>query len=166
MSDRTTVDLYVLKIHKEYIRELYANYNPYEEQFFNPNKELVAQFSFDEVNYGELHDLDLLEDNGIPYTVDWGIGDEFSQGSRSLRFDDKGSKIKSIYYAEELRIPFLELVNILRCSDPLTIIKDKVDEMQSISTPLPWEDQEENSKLYLTRKLIGANNECDSTESP
>lgn len=159
MSDSTTVDLYVLKIHKEFVRELYSDCNPFEEQFFNPNKELVAQFSFDEVKYGELPDLDTLEGQGIPYTVDWGMVDEYSPGSRSLRFDSKGNKIKSSFYEEELSIPYLELVNILRCSDPLTIIKDKVDEMQSISTPLPWEDQEQNSKLYLTRKLIVANNE-------
>lgn len=166
MRDVTSVDLYVLKIHEEYIRELYANYNPYEEQFFIPNGALVAQFSFDEVNYGELHDLDVLEEQGIPYTVDWGTGNDFSQGSQSLRFDDKGNKIKITYYEEDLSIPYLELVKILKGKKPLTVIKEKVNEMQRISTPLPWEDQEQNSKIYRTRKLIGASNECNSTESP
>lgn len=166
MSDSTSVDLYVLKIHEEYIRELYANYNPYEGHFFNPNDDLVTQFSFDEVNYGELYDLDILEEKGISYTVDWGTGYEVSQGSTSLRFDDEGNKVKSTYYEEELSIHYLELVKILKSNKPLTTIKERVNEMQRISTPLPWEDQEENSKIYLTRKLLGASNECNSTESP
>ena len=166
MSDRTTVDLYVLKIHEEFVRELYANYDPYEELFFNPNKEIIAQFSFGDINYGELHDLEILEDKGIPYTVDWGNGDEYSRGSSSLRFDDNGNKIKDSYFIEELSIPYLELAKILKSNKPLTVIKEKVDEMQRISNPLPWEDQEENAKIYLTRKLIGASNECNSTESP
>lgn len=166
MSDGTTVDLYVLKIHEEYIRELYANYNPYEGQFFNYNKDLVALFSFEDINYGELHDLDILEEEGISYTIDWGIGDSFSQGSKSLRFDDKGNKIKSTYFEDELSIPYLELVKILKSAEPLTVIKEKVAEMESISTLLPWEDQDQNAKIYRTRKLIGASNECNSTESP
>ena len=166
MSDSTTVDLYVLKIHEEITYELYADDKPYQEQFFNSNGDLFTQFTFDEVNYGELHDLEILEEQGIPYTVDWGNGNEYSQGSSSLRFDDNGNKIKDSYYIEELSIPYLELVKILKGKKPLTVIKEKVNEMQRISTPLPWEDQEENSKIYLTRKIIGANNECNSTESP
>ena len=166
MSDSTTVDLYVLKIHEEFVRELYANYNPCEDLFFNHNDEIVAQFSFDEVNYGELYDLDILEEKGISYTVDWGMGYEVSRGSMSLRFDDNGNKIKDSYYIEELSIPYLELVKILKSNKPLTTIKERVNEMQRISTTLPWEDQEENSKIYLTRKLLGASNECNSTESP
>lgn len=166
MSDSTSVDLYVLKIHEEFIRELYSDYDPYQEQYFNPNDELIVQFSFEEVNYGELHDLDILEEKGISYTVDWGVGDEFCQGSKSLRFDAKGNKVKSIYYEDEMNIPYLELVKILKSNKPLTTIKERVNKMQRIITTLPWEDQEQNSKIYLTRKLLGANNECDSTESP
>ena len=166
MNDSTSVDLYVLRKHEEFIRELYVDYDPYEDHYFNPNDDLITQFSFEEINYGELHDLGLLEEQGIPYTVEWGKGDEYSQGSQSLRFDSKGNKIKISYYEDELSIQFLELVKIIKSSHPLDIIKEKVDEMQRISTPLPWEDQEQNAKIYLTRKLIGANNECDSTESP
>lgn len=166
MSDSTIVDLYVLKLHEEFIRELYANRDPFEDHFFNPNDDLVTQFTFDDVNFGELDDLDILEEQGIPYTVDWGNGDEYSRGSSSLRFDDNGNKISTTYYVEELSIPCLELVKILKSADPLTTIKERVNEMQRISTPLPWEDQDQNSKIYLTRKLLGANNECDSAESP
>lgn len=150
MGDRTTVHLVILRKDAHLIEDLISeNYG--EEDGFNADP-LLIQYRFDEVNYGDLPFLPTLLSMGIPYDSDWGRGDEYGEGTESLRLDLEGKPIEKAHYAEDAGIPVSALLPFI---DSPTELRNLILTRKEELSVLPWDDQEANAKLYRMRSLIG-----------
>lgn len=146
MGDRTTVDLTVLNKHAAEAKELFE-YEPEE----IGNNEKFTTFCFYEVNYGTLPFLGKMMEAGIPFDSDWGSGGDYGPGTHSCRYHDDG-ELQEIELSNEYRNPDInELMKLI--DDPEALIGKILLHHQAV-TPLPWDKQLENSKLFRTKKLI------------
>lgn len=118
----------------------------------------VTHFYFDEVNYGDLPFLGVLQDAGIPYNSEWESGDEYGPGKETLRFTPQGeAEVKEVYDAD--RNPDLdELLALLRQTPrPAqrqarleSYIRNHADKVISRS----WDSQVVFGKMYRARQLL------------
>jgi len=122
--------------------------------------EFVTYF-LDEVNWGnpDLHWICFK--NLIPYDITHGPGDEYSAGGSSLRFNNEGLGIRTMYSGDSRAIDLTYALSVLRA---LTLSdKEKVEEIlryaeekETRQVPLAWDTQEYNVSIAKARQLIGA----------
>ena len=147
MGDRVHVMLEVLSIHAETVESIDDSFDYQEED------NGITAFNFTEVNYGELSFLSELEHKGISYSASWSSGCEFSAGCKSCRFTADGQKIiKEIY--ENHKNPSLQHLTLLL--DNYTALREYIEEFAESIKVLPWDNQEEYGKIYLTKQLLRA----------
>lgn len=147
MGDRTTVALRVLTVHLEQVKTIIEN-----EAVIDEEDEFTLIW-FDEVNYGELSFLKDLEEKGIPYDSSWERGSNYYSGTRYHRFTDEGEAVQKDVYDDALNPVLSALMELLDSPQKLA---EAIVEAHAKVTPLPWDTQEQNSKRFLARKLIGA----------
>ena len=149
MGDRTTVTLTVLKEHAE---EAQLHFDGWEAEYIdNDASHRFQRFTFYEVNYGTLPFLAELMEAGIPFDSDWDHGGDYGPGTHYSRYNDDGG-IQEIELSNEYRNPDInELMKLI--GDPQALIGKIVSHHMAV-TPLPWDNQLENSKLFKTKKLI------------
>ena len=115
----------------------------------NPNRHITLEY--EEVNYGDLDFLYCLKDNGIPYDSRWSDGDNYGAGTAYLRFTPKGEAIEITVPDGQENPPLPKLMDLI--SDPQALV-DYIVEFHDSVTPLPWDNQQEYAKLYLTMQLL------------
>ena len=148
MGDRTTVYLTVLAVHKE-LAEVHIDDQACDEEA----EGLHVKYTFYDVNYGNLPFLDAMDHEGIPYDSTWESGDEYGEGTQSGRFTHEGIFVDKTVYGSSQGVPLDTLIPLLGDHAALVACIKKCQEEISV---LPWENQEEYSKLYRARKLINA----------
>ena len=148
MSDRTNVYLTVLNVHAIEAEKIFNN----EADDFE--KRLVDTiFTFEDIKYGTLAFLDILTDAGIPYDSAWCQGSGYGEGTQSCRFTSEGEAIVKTVYLSAHNIPLEELLPLLDDSPALVAC---IKSWHEDTVVLPWERQEEYSKIFRTKKLINA----------
>jgi len=152
MGDRTYVQLKLLRTHVEKAHPFLEDYGITEENVYNdPEDSQTVVFGFEKVNYGELPFLPDLEKLGIPFDSVWGSGDEYSEGYQYNRYDAQGEQVAVVLYDEDLSVPIMELETVLHDYNALAdLVRERIKGIQVI----PWDNQERNSKLFLTKQLI------------
>lgn len=147
MGDRTSVILTVLEAHKDRANDLF----PFPCDEDHQDTDGQWSFYFNEVNYGELGFLALLEKAGIPYDSNWKDGPEFTEGTEHGRFTETGEFLRKEIYDSSYSIPLDTLMEYIDQPDALRrrILAHK-DNLEVI----PWDNQLEYSKLYLATQLI------------
>lgn len=148
MGDRTTVTLSVLTAQAKTAEALFVD------RYFDvalDTDPLIFQWTFEEVNYGELPFLHKLQQAGIAYDSEWGRGDEYGSGCKSCRFTSLGTAIDKEIYDENLNPNLAALLERIDQSDHLR--QYILDHQESITT-LPWDNQEEYGKRYRVTQLI------------
>jgi hypothetical protein len=106
---------------------------------------------FDEVNYDNLNGLKQLAEAGIPFDSAWGINAEFSNGTLYSRYTDSGGLIQFEVYDTEINP---DIHRLLKLIDNYKELKEYILIYKERTTPLPWETQEKNSKLFRAIRLI------------
>ena len=150
MGDRTTVYLTVPASMKERAEAQFGSYTPIDENAADV-LEGFHRFTFDEVNYGELPFLENLTSEGIPYDSDWCQGGEYGEGMESCRFIAAGGVVIKTVYACDANPSMQQL--IARIDHP-DMLRQFILEHQAHQKSLPWDNQEEYSKLYRMIQLI------------
>ena len=148
MGDRTSVILTILRVHAERAVEIMGDEAP--EASDEVDYEYV-EYSFDEVNYGNLPFLGKLRDAGIAHDSTWADGSEYSAGTHYCLCTQNCYCIeKSIYYCD-LSID----VNILmaKIDEPKELRALIIKHHETVKV-LDFDDQEEYGKRYLAKKLI------------
>ncbi|MCD1628494.1 hypothetical protein [Marinobacter shengliensis] len=152
MGDRTYVTLTVRRVDKERTLQICkeANYEPNELNQL-PGSSPLQNMGFEEVNYGELPFLRDLVKAGIPFDSSWASGDEYGEGCEYSRYDDFGNhNNKKIFESDEaIQVHLLE-AHLQDYNALADLIKEKVKALYV----LPWDNQEHNAKLFLTKQLI------------
>lgn len=152
MGDRTAVRLTVLKEHSHQVKEIYKD------DFIDEETHEVAHlqvtlvtFHFEEINYGELWDLDKLLALGIAYDSEWDRGVDFDEGEQVLRFTEQGEVvIKSLGdHSNSISIDLL-----LKHKDSLEELQEVIKTADEDRTTLPWLQQNVYGQRYRTRQLI------------
>jgi len=156
MGDRTHVTLYVRKQDADFTRNLYGippeeGEEVKEQNSLTGEQELLVYFEFEEVNYGELHDLDKLQAAGIPFESSWGQGCEYDEGVEYLRFTEQGEAKRTALYADDHRI---DIDSLLRVKDDHAALVALIEERDNERQILPWTHQTEYGKRYLAKQLI------------
>lgn len=146
MSASTTVRLVVLTTQAK-AAEGFFRYKPDEDNSFDDQSE----YTFYEVNYGNLPFLKNLEKAGIAYDSSWSNGNDYGPGTESLRFNAEGKPIISTLYDDGINPPLYALMALI----------DKPDELRSYLVlhqekvaDRPWDNQEEYGKVYMAKQLI------------
>jgi hypothetical protein len=147
MGDRTYVQLRVPMHLAEQAKEIMGSETPDDE---SSDGEL-ARFNFSAVNYGELEFLSELRAAGIPYDSEWESGDEYGPGTEHCRFTSDGEIELKTVYDEEMGV---SLHNLLPKLADHAALKKVILQHQKEVTPLDWDSQEYNRKIYLARQLI------------
>ena len=125
------------------------------------NNEEFATYFLDEVNYGDPGLDEVCWKNHIPYDIAHGSGDEYSAGGSSLRFDNEGIGIQTMYSNDSQAIDLTYALSVLRA---LTLSdKEKVKEIlryaeqkETLQVPIAWDTQEYNVSIAKAKQLIGA----------
>ena len=149
MGDRTTVKLTVPTSHEQLVEEIIRDFSYSAEAI--DHEDGCTGFTFDEVNYGQLDWLPELIRKGIAYTSEWEAGSEYEAGSESTRFTLDGEVITKVVYDSDLSIAIVTLMDVINKPESLVQL---IKESHEANTVLPWDNQEEYGKRYLTRKLI------------
>ena len=151
MGDRSSVSLYFLNEHSSKIKEIYkTGYSEMGE--FNWITETTLNYIFfSEVSYGQLHDLDLLIQAGIPFESIWEGSYKYEEGTRYCRFTPEGDLIDKTVYVNDINPPLHELLAL--CDKPHELVEFVKKHNANISVP-GWENQIEYGKLYRTKRLI------------
>ena len=174
MGDRTTVTLTIPRNRREEVAEIYQSdlihfngklsdltpeqkqsvLQQFEDVFLPKKTEPVLCFiTFEDINYGELHDLHLLEEKGIAYDSDWANGDEYDAGCRYCRFDDEGNLIIKELYETSHFLDSRDLVDVIDDHDQL---KKQITDRLNFCYVMPFDvpTQEANGKRYRVKQLI------------
>lgn len=147
MGDRTTVRLRVVNIQAAEVQKYFS----FEINCESDRGETTTEFEFYEVNYGTLPFLKELQNAGIAYDSSWDDGDEYYSGTESIRFTPEGGVVTRTLYDNATNPKMDELMPLI----------DKPDELRAhllahkeFIAFLPWDNQEEYGKVYLTKRLI------------
>ena len=153
MGDRVVVSLTVPKECEKQAIKIINKQEGKPECIQDLNNGLVA-LEYSEVNYGELANLDLLVQQGIPFESEWQAGCEFGVGTNYGRFTPKGEYVGLILYVGDQNPSMDELQNRLNNYDDL---RDYIQAYKETHTPLPWDNQVNFGKRYLLNKLVLGN---------
>lgn len=145
MGDRTNVTLTILTTHVNAAEKIIDDYKQ------KYNCDLTTEYEFTEINYGTLEFIDSLIEAGIPFISRWADGDEYGSGKSICRFDDKG-EIQLIETHDADKNPDIAMLMAI-IDKPIELRQYIVNHSINV-TNLPWDNQETNSKIYLTKQLI------------
>ena len=115
--------------------------------------DFLTNFSYSEINYGDLQFLEDLQAAGIPHDSEWERGDQYGPGTEYCRFSPEGELKIIQVYNKEINPNIDSLMESINDHEALKklILRHKDD-----TTPLPWDDQVKFGKMYRTRQLIHA----------
>lgn len=154
MGDRTSVTLTVPLEYSAEVRKLYADE---ELDDSNESKDLIS-FTFQDVNYGELPELDKLKELGIAFDSEWQKGGDFDSGSKHLRFDIHGVPIEAELTPFSHYIYADDIGKILKGAGSMVFKLTAISQIYTIYADqqknLSWANQVEFGKLYRVNKLI------------
>lgn len=152
MGDRTYVTLSVRRTDKERTLQIceQANCSPTEHEEFPESLDFV-HMGFEDVNYGELPFLKELVKAGIPFDSSWASGNAYEEGCEYSRYDDFGNHITKQICESDEAIQMHLLESHLQDYNALA---DLIKERAKALHVLPWDNQEHNVKLFLTKQLI------------
>ena len=148
MSDRSYVTLQILAVHKEQAEKLFDGENAEEEY----SQDDLHCFGFSEMQGGNLDFLAELVKVGIPYDNIWDAGIEYGSGATYCRFTAEGEIVIKTIFDIELNPDIDTLLAVI--DDPLALRQSILDHQEKISV-LSWDNQEEYSKRFKTKQLIG-----------
>jgi hypothetical protein len=155
MGDRTSVTLTVLKEQAIAAQAVFADSEP-DHKAENGGVIPVVYYSFYDVNYGDLPFLDALQNAGIAFDSEWDNGGDYTSGCDFCRFRPDGT-VQRNSYSDEYKNP--DLHRMMGLLDEPEALKAYILDHHKNITPLPWDNQVEYGKLYLTKKLINPNPE-------
>lgn len=113
----------------------------------------IATFEFEEVNYGDLPNLNHVIGLGIPYDISWGGGDEYGPGDSWTRFTPNGEVEIGTVYEEDKSIDVETVFNLLDKPDELR--KMVTESYERVKYPgLNIGEQIEFGKIYKAKQLI------------
>lgn len=150
MGDRVTVTLTIQECHEEQVRTLINDHVDDEWEKYADDTRLVS-LVYNDVNYGELSDLDLLRNRGIAYTSRWSAGLEFGEGEDNLRFTPSGEAIQKEIYDSE-RNPNLD--QLMKLIDHPTRLREYILRHKRNVTVPSWLNQKEYGLIYRAKQLI------------
>lgn len=151
MSERVTVTVKVRKVEVESaIKLLHKSEGKYADIWESGDFNFLA---YTEVKYGDLHGLNELVTAGIPFDATWEAGHDFGSGTLYSRYDEDGNRDSVEVFDSDIN-PSLEGL-ITRINNHAELKKFILEHQRKV-TPLSWEYQEENVKLFKTKSLIGA----------
>lgn len=158
MGDRTTVTLMVLSAHKEKaISLIYKKDGDFPDD--EGDNSDISWLTYFEVNYGTLKGLSQFKTEGIPYTVEWEAGEEYSAGGESLRFTPKGTAVMNSTCKEWPENVIQECITEIQeaaASGSKTALEILEEKLNHHCIP-SWENQEALAKHYLATQLITPN---------
>ena len=146
MGDRTFVSLYVPTELAQIAEKIIAS-----DAIEQWQEGALTVLGFAEVNYGELDNLALLEEAGIPYNSSWAEGGNYSPGTEFCRFTSEGDPIIKSFTNAELNPNINILKTLFESPDILINYLKKFIEDTAI---IPWDNQVEYGKRYKVRQLI------------
>lgn len=148
MGDRTSVILTVLATQAEQAKQ-YMDYQA--NTTGSSDTGLCTYFYFEEVNYGSLGFLDVLQAAGIAYISEWGDGSEYGSGAVSCRFTAEGEVVIKEIYDSAINP---DIGNLLELIDQPDALRAYILHHRELRTVLPWGNQEEYGKIYRAKQLI------------
>lgn len=151
MGDRVSVTLTVLASQAKEAEALFDDWSASTEEEYPLHNTDVKDFTFDEVNYGQLEFRDALKKAGIAYDVAWEKGHEFGKGTEYCRFDEKGEAAVWEQYEGDEDPPITALME--RIDQPDELIKYIRSHHERHQYP-SWDNQEDFGKIYRARLLI------------
>lgn len=150
MGDRTWVHLTVLKEHSFQVDQLVGKPSDYD-HIPAPEGDRVQHF-FEEINYGELDGLEALKAAGIPYSLNWGQGDNYGPGEEHLRFTEQGVAIHKNWADEDAKLSVYDLH--LKLNDHEQLKKTILAVYDNVTMDESWDNQEEYGRRYVAAQLI------------
>lgn len=154
MGDCSNATVTVLKEQAQKAKEVVID--SYEEEFIQKIKLpddttiTLTVFSYYEVKHGELFIRDLTL-AGIPYTHEWDAGDTYPGGQRSSRYTPEGESVVKTITENDWYFHYHQLLPLI---DNPTAIKELILKKKEELEILPWLNQVEYGKRYLTKQLI------------
>lgn len=156
MGDRTYVTLTVQKEHAAAVAEIYETVVD-EGDYISVDPEMWS-LGFEEVNYGNLHDLEKLQELGIAFDSAWNGGHEYGSGCLTGRFTSEGEFTENQVYSNSRNPEMGNLRRILEENpDPLVRLEKLTEEINGHYdkiTSLPWVNQGDYGKRYRARQLV------------
>lgn len=147
MGDRTAVTLTIRTSQVAKARPCFDTEPEYEHQ----DEKGFTEFTFYEVNYGNLEFLDQLQETGIAYDSRWESGSEFGSGCDYCRFTHDGEVIlKGI--SDDYRNPSID--ELMKNIDDYAALKAFITKHYNEIFVPSWDSQEEYGKIYRTKQLI------------
>lgn len=151
MGDRTTVHLYVPTDLADQAEALFD----FGCEYTDDCEDNTTQFTFGEVNYGNLPFLNKLAEAGIAYNSCWEDGGDYKSGCESLRFTPSGEFVlKTLYNGEDVNPSLNRLLELI---DQPEALREYILNYKEIRSVLPWDNQVEYGKLHRARQLIAPN---------
>lgn len=149
MGDRVGVTLTVLIEHKARALELLKKNKEVPGDIISDDT--FSYLSYYEVNYGELHGLEKLTHEGIPFDSTWQAGGEFGEGTNYCRFTSKGEYVGLTLYLGDENPSMVDLFSHINNYEDL---RDYILGYKKTYTPLPWDNQIEYGKIYRMTQLV------------
>lgn len=146
MGDRTSVMLTVLTSQLNETEKLFS-YEPSELY----RGDLLTEYLFYDVNYGNLEFLPAIQNHGIAYTSRWESGSEYGPGEETCRFTPEGNLLIQTI-GDEYKNPCLK--SLMKAINSHEMLKQIIMRHYEEVTALPWDNQEEYGKIYRARQLI------------
>lgn len=159
MGDRVSTTLTVLKEHQQRAIELIKPEEGEPSYIDDHSEEHIVRLSYDEVNYGTIDNLELLIQEGIPYSFSWGSGGEFNEGQQDVRFSPEG---QLLHTGEDLEWPSVLLDGLKLQLDKATSLeqaKQLLQDSLAKHVPISWDNQAEYGRLYRATQLLQPNKE-------
>lgn len=153
MGDRTYVILTVPAVHAGEVAGIYNEVSiiPHGTAMVSEQGLDLVFFEFEDVNYGELDDLDKLEKLGIAFDSDWSQGDEYDEGCTYMRFDSEGNPVrKEIYQGDDA----ISMNRLLPLFDDHHKLRELIKSVNDSLHVIPWDDQVENGKIARLKHIV------------
>jgi len=153
MGDRTSVSLFFLASQKEKVDTILKDIDeePQWEDAAQEDGQKLLAYHYDEVNYGELGFLNLLQAAGIAYESAWNSGSDYDEGSDYCRFTKEGECLIKTVSESELSISIELMMTMTHQPNALV---DYIKARNEENSVLPWTNQAEYGPTYVAMQLI------------
>lgn len=151
MSGTIDITLIVLSVHASMLNTIMQDNSlaSFDEKY---DYEETTYYIFYECRGQSLAISDLLSKHGIAFTQEW-TDDCGNSGINTQRFTSRG---KSIYKDLDNSKVNPDAEQCLNLIDKPVELREYILEHQASRLFLPWDNQEQNGKLYMARQLINA----------